>query len=244
MYRDRVFCDIDIKFPAKLRQLWKSLAKLIRLEMAHIEKDVRVVGLADRLDECPADEITRRQLKVRVIILHEAISGAIDQIGAFAANGLGDQRAAGSRDVENGGMKLDKFEIRDARVGLLEPVLSGRCDIALGNRFLSNRSNVPPFRKVVLQLGRLFTYLTSGLRVGDCHNGYRAFSRKGAEAIHMKQDRMAHASEIYDQIKSARLAYVEVPVTIRYTAETLAKGQKLSNSLSVLFHYLYGKIAQ
>lgn len=127
---------------------------------------------------------------------------------------------------------------------LLEPVLSGRCDIALGNRFLSNRSNVPPFRKVVLQLGRLFTYLTSGLRVGDCHNGYRAFSRKGAEAIHMKQDRMAHASEIYDQIKSARLAYVEVPVTIRYTAETLAKGQKLSNSLSVLFHYLYGKIAQ
>ena len=127
---------------------------------------------------------------------------------------------------------------------LLEPVLSGQCDIALGNRFLSNRSNVPPFRKVVLQLGRLFTYLTSGLRVGDCHNGYRAFSRKGAEAIHMKQARMAPASEIYDQIKSAGLAYVEVPVTIRYTAETLAKGQKLSNSLSVLFHYLYGKIAQ
>jgi glycosyltransferase involved in cell wall biosynthesis len=127
---------------------------------------------------------------------------------------------------------------------LLDPVLSGRSDVALGNRFLNGQSNVPPVRRVILQLGRLFTWLTSGVRVGDCHNGYRAFSRRGAAALALKQDRMAHASEIYDQIKQAGLAYEEVPVTIRYTAETLAKGQKLSNSLSVLFHYLYGKIAQ
>ena len=127
---------------------------------------------------------------------------------------------------------------------LLEPVLSGRCDVALGNRFLNHQSNVPAPRKVMLQLGRLFTFMTSGVRVGDCHNGYRAFSRKGAAAISMKQDRMAHASEIYDQIKDSRLTFEEVPVTIRYTAETLAKGQKLSNAISVLFHYLYGKIAQ
>lgn len=127
---------------------------------------------------------------------------------------------------------------------LIEPVLSGRCDVALGNRFLSRRSNVPPVRKVILQLGRVFTLLTAGLRVGDCHNGYRAFSRKGAAAVSLKQDRMAHASEIYDQIRQAKLSYEEVPVTIRYSEETLAKGQKLSNSVSVLFHYLYGKIAQ
>jgi glycosyltransferase involved in cell wall biosynthesis len=127
---------------------------------------------------------------------------------------------------------------------LLEPILSRRCDVALGNRFLSRGSNVPAFRKAILQLGRVFTFMTSGVRVGDCHNGYRAFSRKGASAISMKQDRMAHASEIYDQIQHARLSFEEVPVTIRYSAETLAKGQKLSNSISVLFHYLYGKIAQ
>jgi len=127
---------------------------------------------------------------------------------------------------------------------LLEPVLSGRCDVAFGNRFLSQQSNVPPARKAILQLARVFTWLTSGVRVGDCHNGYRAFSRKGAAAISMRQDRMAHASEIYDQVKGAGLTYEEVPVTIRYSAETLAKGQKLSNSVSVLFQYLYGKIAQ
>lgn len=127
---------------------------------------------------------------------------------------------------------------------LMEPVVSGRADVALGNRFLSRQSNVPPARKVILQLGRVFTYLTSGVRVGDCHNGYRAFSRKAAAVLGLRQDRMAHASEIYDQIKQSGLRYEEVPVTIRYTQETLAKGQKLSNSVSVLFQYLYGKIAQ
>ena len=127
---------------------------------------------------------------------------------------------------------------------MLSPILDGRCDVVLGNRFLNGQSNVPAVRKVVLQLGRVFTFLTSGLRVGDAHNGYRAFSRKAAMALHLKQDRMAHASEIYDQIRDSKLAYQEVPVTIRYTAETLAKGQKLSNSLSVLFQYLYGKITQ
>ena len=127
---------------------------------------------------------------------------------------------------------------------MLAPVLEGRCDFVLGNRFLNGQSNVPPVRKVMLQLGRVFTFLTSGLRVGDAHNGYRAFSRKGAASLDLKQDRMAHASEIYDQIRKSGLPYEEVAVTIRYTAETLAKGQKLSNSLSVLFQYLYGKITQ
>jgi len=127
---------------------------------------------------------------------------------------------------------------------LLAPILSRRADVTLGNRFLSTQSNVPPLRRVVLQGARWFTRAASGVRVGDCHNGYRAFSRRAAETVALKQDRMAHASELYDQIRAARLTFEEVPVTIRYTADTLAKGQKLSNSFSVLFQYLYGKIAQ
>jgi polyprenyl-phospho-N-acetylgalactosaminyl synthase len=125
---------------------------------------------------------------------------------------------------------------------LLAPVVEGRCDVALGNRFLSGTSNVPAMRAVVLHVARLITFLTSGVRVGDTHNGYRALSRKAAAAIHLRQDRMAHASEIYDQILRAGLRFQEVPVTIRYSDETLAKGQRLSNSLSVLFQYMFGKI--
>ncbi len=39
-------------------------------------------------------------------------------------------------------------------------------------------------------------------------------------------NRMEHASEILDQIARSRLPYIEVPVTIRYSQVSLAKGQK------------------
>jgi glycosyltransferase involved in cell wall biosynthesis len=127
---------------------------------------------------------------------------------------------------------------------MLEPVVKGEVDVTLGSRFLDTRSEVPPLRRMLLQAARFFTWFTSGLYLSDCHNGFRVFSRKAAEALHIQQDRMAHASEIYDQIAAAGLRYREVPVTIRYTAETLAKGQRASNSVSVLFQYLFSKMSR
>lgn len=125
---------------------------------------------------------------------------------------------------------------------MLEPVMRGECDVTLGSRFLGGDSNVPPARRLLLQAARLFTRLTSGLRLSDSHNGLRVFSRKAALTINLNQDRMAHASEIYDQIARANLTYREIPVTIRYTSETLAKGQKGAASLRIMFHYLFGKL--
>jgi hypothetical protein len=53
---------------------------------------------------------------------------------------------------------------------------------------------------------------------------------------------MAHASEILQQIAKSRLPYVEVPVTIDYTTYSKAKGQRLSNSISILFELLTGAL--
>ena len=125
---------------------------------------------------------------------------------------------------------------------MLEPVVQGGVDVALGSRFLSGNSNVPPLRSMVLRAARIFTWLTSGLYLSDCHNGFRVLSRPAAEQIRLRQDRMAHASEFYDQIRAAGLSFKEVPVSIRYTPETLAKGQSLSNLVSILVHYLVGKV--
>jgi len=45
---------------------------------------------------------------------------------------------------------------------------------------------------------------------------------------------MAHASEFLHQVASSGLRFVETPVTIAYTAYSLAKGQTLGNSLNIL----------
>jgi glycosyltransferase involved in cell wall biosynthesis len=125
---------------------------------------------------------------------------------------------------------------------LLEPVLNGNIDVALGSRFLSLESNIPPIRKILLLAARYFTQIVTGIRLTDCHNGLRALSRKAAKRINLHQDRMAHASEFYDQLKTAELSYKEVPVSIFYTADTLAKGQRGLDSISILFQYIFQRL--
>jgi hypothetical protein len=63
-------------------------------------------------------------------------------------------------------------------------------------------------------------------------------TRRGASAIRLRQNRMAHASEFLYQIAASELKYVEVPVTIEYSAYSLAKGQKLGDALSILVDLL------
>lgn len=109
---------------------------------------------------------------------------------------------------------------------LVAPIINGETDIVLGSRFLGKEAeNIPRIRKFLIRLGALFTITLSGIKVTDTHNGFRALSRRAAEEIKITLDRMAHASEILDLIVAKRLRYVERPVTIRYSLETLAKGQ-------------------
>lgn len=107
-------------------------------------------------------------------------------------------------------------------------------DYALGSRFLGDTLNQPLSRRVTLRLATWFTRLTVGMNITDTHNGLRAMTRRGAQRIHLRQNKMAHASEILDQIAGSGLKYIEVPVTIEYSAYSLAKGQKLSDALTIL----------
>jgi glycosyltransferase involved in cell wall biosynthesis len=107
-------------------------------------------------------------------------------------------------------------------------------DFALGSRFLGSSTNLPLERRILLKAAVSFTRLTTGLRLTDTHNGLRAMTRRGAGRISLRQNRMAHASEFLDQIAQSGLRWVEVPVTLEYSAYSLAKGQKLGDSLAIL----------
>jgi glycosyltransferase involved in cell wall biosynthesis len=122
----------------------------------------------------------------------------------------------------------------DDIAGLLKALADNDADFALGSRFLGASIDLPPSRRVLLKAATVFTRLTTGMRVTDTHNGLRAMTRLGASHISLRQNRMAHASELLEQIARSGLRYVEVPVTIEYSAYSLAKGQKLSDSLAIL----------
>ncbi len=115
-------------------------------------------------------------------------------------------------------------------------VISEEVDVARGSRFLTTPSEkIPPIKKNVLKLATILTKFTTGLKITDTHNGFRAFRAEALRKFTITQNRMAHASEILSAIARNKLTYREVPVTIRYTEYSKSKGQSVSNALNILF---------
>ena len=125
---------------------------------------------------------------------------------------------------------------------LLRPIHEGTCEISLGSRFLGEAIDMPAARRLTLRLAVLFTRLVNRVDLTDAHNGLRAFSRKAARRLDITLDRMAHASELIDQIRYSGLAFTEVPVKIRYTEYSLAKGQASRGAIRIVFHYFVGRL--
>jgi polyprenyl-phospho-N-acetylgalactosaminyl synthase len=118
---------------------------------------------------------------------------------------------------------------------LIEALIEHDAAYALGSRFLGSSRGMPLSRRMLLQAAIWLTRVMTGLQLTDTHNGLRAMTRAGASRIALRQNRMAHASELLEQIAASGLPHVEVPVTIDYTRYSLAKGQRLSDSLTILF---------
>ncbi len=128
-------------------------------------------------------------------------------------------------------------------LSLAQAIIEG-ADVALGNRFKGG-SDVPAHRRWLLQAACFLEWAITGIRLSDAHNGLRGFSHRALAGIRIRQNRMAHATEIRMSISRApHWRVVEVPVSIQYTAECLAKGQRATSALTIvqdlLSQYLFG----
>lgn len=125
---------------------------------------------------------------------------------------------------------------------LVQPIIKKQVAVVLGSRFLDKKPKIPLIRKIILKSGIIFTWLVSGIKLTDVHNGLRAFSRQAAAVIKIQQDWMAHSSEIIDEIKRNKLSFKEVPVAVSYTKYSLAKGQTAIDTLKIVKDIIFKKI--
>jgi len=181
------------------------------------------------VDDASSDDTTQRALMPGVDVLRHPVNlgqGAALQTGITFALSRGATHVV-TLDADG---QHDPAEIG----GMLQAMATGNVDVALGSRFKGAAIGISPVRRNVLQLAVLFTRVTTGLQVTDCHNGFRVFTAAAARRLRITQNRMAHASEVLEEIARKRMSYVEVPVTIRYTDYSMAKGQSSLNSLNIL----------
>lgn len=121
---------------------------------------------------------------------------------------------------------------------LCRPITAGECDVVLGTRFAGG-NRIPAMKCAILKAATIFTEIITGLELTDVHNGFRALSRRAAADIVIRQDRMAHASEIIHEIARLKLKFQEAPVAVKYTGYSMTKGQKISGSLKILFDMIF-----
>ncbi|WP_119717237.1 glycosyltransferase family 2 protein [Cognatilysobacter tabacisoli] len=114
--------------------------------------------------------------------------------------------------------------------------------VVLGSRFLGATENMPVSRRLLLRAATVFTRLTTGLKVTDAHNGLRLLRADAAASIRIRQNRMAHASEILEEIARHGLSYVEAPVVVRYTEYSRAKGQSGFGAFNILLDLLLARM--
>ncbi|MBP7005874.1 glycosyltransferase family 2 protein [Patescibacteria group bacterium] len=126
---------------------------------------------------------------------------------------------------------------------VVAPICDGSADVVLGSRFLTIRpEGMPSMRRVLLMGVRQFNRWVVGIpgRVTDPQSGFRAFSAMAARQIDFQQDRMAHASEILRLVTRSSLRWQEVPVRVRYTEDSLRKGQKATDAFKVAWQLVLG----
>jgi glycosyltransferase involved in cell wall biosynthesis len=184
-----------------------------------------VVGVDDGSSDTSAEEMASAGARVVRHAVNLGAGGALQTGLQFA---LLDHGAAYFLCFDADG----QHRVEDA-ASMMDRIRAEKMDILIGSRFLGRAENMPATRKLLLRAGRVFERLTSNVKLTDAHNGLRVFSRTFAAQVDLTMSDMAYASELLALIAKSGLPYAEHPVTIDYTAYSLAKGQRSINSVNI-----------
>jgi glycosyltransferase involved in cell wall biosynthesis len=178
------------------------------------------------VDDCSNDETFRSVSHYPVHSLRHVVN-----LGQGAALQTGNEYALKQgADIivhfdSDGQHRIDQIE------QLIQPIRDHKADVVFGSRFLVSQSTLPRMKRyVLLPIGRIVNWLFTGLHLTDAHNGFRAINRRAAQLIQIRQNRMAHATEILGLVRQQKLRYQEVPVIIDYHEF----GQSFSGGLKIV----------
>lgn len=207
-------------------------------EAAHIREVILTVRpYVDKLivvDDCSKDKTFEIAKREDVIALSHLVNR-----GQGAALQTGDEYAlANGADIIIHFDADNQFQASEIPE-LLRPILEGKAEAVMGSRFLSKKSKLPKLKEhLIMPLARFVNRIFFNIRLSDPQSGFRVLSRKAALVIDIKNDGMAHCSEIMHQLHKNNIVIQEVPITVIYHEF----GQKLSGGIRIVKDMLIKKI--
>ncbi len=119
---------------------------------------------------------------------------------------------------------------------LLAPILQEEADLVIGSRFLSNKHNMPRYRKFGISVITFLWNFGSKVKVSDAQSGFRAYSNT-FKSISLSEKGMSISIETLEKARRKGAIIKEVPISCFYVPSTLNFGafkHGLSVALSVV----------
>ncbi|OKH62947.1 glycosyltransferase family 2 protein [Mycolicibacterium obuense] len=123
----------------------------------------------------------------------------------------------------------------DDVVMMIDRLRAGDVDLVVGSRFAGGPTQTPPLKRLVLRTVATLSRRNRSLGLTDAHNGLRVFNRRVADELDLTISGMGHAGEFIVLAHENGWRVAEVPVDIRYTDYSKAKGQPLLNGVNIVF---------
>lgn len=123
---------------------------------------------------------------------------------------------------------------------LLEPILNGEADIVIGSRFVAGGAgtDMPAYRRLGIKVITAASNLSSSTNISDTQSGFRAFSQRALERLHLESNGMELSLEMLEAADEHDLRVVEVPIVIRYDVPKGSRYTALSHGFTVLSYAL------
>lgn len=103
----------------------------------------------------------------------------------------------------------------------------------IGSRFLE-KNKIPLFRYLANKVANILTGIIFGIWVTDSQSGLRGFHRDVAKKLHLHSDGFEFCSDFIREVYFLGFEIKEIPISVLYTKETMAKGQNLAEGLKTL----------
>lgn len=109
-----------------------------------------------------------------------------------------------------------------------------KLDVVIGSRFLNKNNKVPAIRIFFNKVGNFITGMLTGMFVTDSQSGFKAMHIRFLEKTKINLNGYEFCTEIINMIKLNKATFAEVPIKVRYTDETRAKGQNFFNGVKMV----------
>lgn len=116
---------------------------------------------------------------------------------------------------------------------LIEHLKQNNLDLVIGSRFLQH-NDIPITRLVYNFFGNIISFLVTGVYLTDSQSGMKAMSQKFASELDISFDGFEFCIEIIKQAKIHDAAVGEIPIDVKYTKDTMSKGQNFQTGLGML----------